>query len=404
MRNILFTYLLLSMSLFAESSYKAIDVGPFSLGGALRANYVIGNYDAPSNDFDGAYRGGNGGNVELDTVRINIDFKADDFLGKFEYRWYNGYNFIHTAWLGYDFKNFGQVEVGMTRVPFGPGAYGVSNSWFYDQHYYVGLSDDMDLGAKYTVVIDKLTIDMAYFYSGGPNGIGTSAKGSRYGYDVVYWQSSVAADGSVGASGLNGWQEKHQFNLRAIYDFEHTKLGASALYGGLDGKNANDGTRTALSAHMQNFMGNFTLQTQLTWYKMDIDSSNLLNSDSLVPMGGFDFTWPVTTKAWIPAITLSYKLETPNVGWLEYALPYLEFSSIVKDDPNQNNSDLLVLGSAFSRGNWYIYSDLAYSNGNLFVGNKGDDYSNIDNGVGDFGANGNDRWNYRYNLNLGYYF
>lgn len=85
-------------------------------------------------------------------------------------------------------------------------------------------------------------------------------------------------------------------------------------------------------------------------------------------------------------------------------LPYLEYSSIIKDDSQFNNSDLFVLGSAWASGGWYIYSDLAYSNGNLFVGNIGDNYSNIDNGVGDFGANGNDRWNYRFNLNLGYYY
>jgi len=56
-----------------------------------------------------------------------------------------------------------------------------------------------------------------------------------------------------------------------------------------------------------------------------------------------------------------------------------------------------------ARGDWHIYSDLAYSNGNYFVGNENDDYSRID-GVSDFGVNGNDHWYYRFNLNLGYYY
>jgi hypothetical protein len=47
---------------------------------------------------------------------------------------------------------------------------------------------------------------------------------------------------------------------------------------------------------------------------------------------------------------------------------------------------------------------MAFSNGNLFVGNIGDDYSNSFDGVGDFGANANDRWNSRCNSNFGYYF
>jgi hypothetical protein len=67
-----------------------------------------------------------------------------------------------------------------------------------------------------------------------------------------------------------------------------------------------------------------------------------------------------------------------------------------------------VIGAAWASGGWYIYSDLAYSNGNYFVGNEAsgngsDDYGRLD-GVGDFGVNGNDEWNYRFNLNLGYYF
>lgn len=55
-------------------------------------------------------------------------------------------------------------------------------------------------------------------------------------------------------------------------------------------------------------------------------------------------------------------------------------------------------------GGWYIYSDLAYSKGNLFVGNRGDDDANLYRGVGDFGVDGNNTWNYRFNLNLGYYY
>ena len=400
----LFMLASLTLPLLADSSYSGLNVGPFTVGGALRANYVKGDYAPPSPNYSGAYRGATWGDVELDTVRINIDFKEGNYLGKLEYRWYDGYSFIHTAWVGYTFEEQGEVKAGVVRVPFGPGAYGVSKSWFFDQHYYVGLSDDMDLGVKYTTTIENLTLDFAYFYNGGPNGIGTSAEGARYGYDVVPWQSSIAPNGDVSTATLNGWEEKHQFNLRAIYDLKHTKVGLSLLYGGLEGYNANDGTRTAISAHMENFWNHFTLSTQLTWYKMDIDNKNLLHSHTLAPMGGFDFTWPVATQAWLPAASLSYKFETPNISWLDYALPYIEYSSIIKDDATQNNSDLFVVGSAWSHGNWYIYTDLAYSNGNFFVGDLKDDYTNIYDGVGDFGSNGNTRWNYRFNLNMGYYF
>jgi hypothetical protein len=121
-------------------------------------------------------------------------------------------------------------------------------------------------------------------------------------------------------------------------------------------------------------------------------------------MGAYDFAWPVATAAWIPAISLSYRYATPQHAWLDYILPYIEYSNIIKDESAFHDSQLFILGSAWSSGGWYIYTDLAYSDGNLFVGNEGDDYANIYHGVGDLGVDGNDRWNYRFNINFGYYF
>lgn len=56
-----------------------------------------------------------------------------------------------------------------------------------------------------------------------------------------------------------------------------------------------------------------------------------------------------------------------------------------------------MLGAAWANGGWYIYTDLAYSNGNEFVGGETP--------FGDrLGANIDDSWQYRFNTNFGYYF
>ena len=121
-------------------------------------------------------------------------------------------------------------------------------------------------------------------------------------------------------------------------------------------------------------------------------------------MGAYDFAWPAATRAWVPAASLSYRYNTTQLPWLDYVLPYIEYSSIIKDVAELNDSEMVTLGAAWAHDGWYIYTDMVHSNGNLFVGNIGDDYSNIYDGVGDFGANGNDRWNTRFNINFGYYF
>ena len=117
-----------------EKKSNKIQFGPLKIGGAIRANYVIGDYDTNS---AGPSRGGHGGNVEFDTFRINLDYAKEQWIGKLEYRFQDGYNFLHTGWVGYNFEDKSQIQVGVNRVPFGPGAYGISQSWFFDQHYYV---------------------------------------------------------------------------------------------------------------------------------------------------------------------------------------------------------------------------------------------------------------------------
>jgi len=388
-----------------DPSSSDIKLGPVTIGGAMRINYVSGDYVKSG---DQPQRGGNGGNFELDTFRINASLDYEQLIGKFEYRWYDGYSFLHTGWVGYDYADGGELQVGVTRVPFGPGAYGVSQSWFFDQHYYLGLADDMDLGAKYLITKGNWNLAFAYFLSSEGNWNGASEDSARYSYDTVKWTSGLAANGDVIGAAVNGYEEKNQFNLRAIYQMQHhaipTDIGFSLQYGELDGVGAEDGDHWAASAHMVNSYNNFTLATQITRYEINISDDNPLGTDKLIPMGAYDFAWPVATMAWIPAMSLSYKYTTTELPWLDYALPYIEYSSIVKDVDEFNDSEMITLGAAWAHHGWYIYTDLVHSNGNLFIGNIGDDYSNISDGVGDFGVVGNDRWNTRFNINFGYYF
>lgn len=391
-----------------------ITFGPLTIGGALRANYVLGSYPGRGS---GPSRGGNGGDFELETFRINMDLKYESLVGKLEYRWYNGYNFLHTGWLGWDFDDGSQIQVGQNRVPFGPGAYGVSQSWFFDQHYYLGLADDMDLGVKYITSIGDWNLDFAYYNRAQWDGNGTSLDSARYDYDIVPWTTSIDPDGNVSYGGTpNGWEERNQLNFRAIYNLDEiavpTEIGTSLQWGQLDGRRNDDGEHWAVSLHMKNSWNNWLLATQVTRYKIDVDDNDFLNTDELVPMGGFDFAWPVATDAWIPAVSLSYLYETTQIPWLDSVRPYVEYSNVVKENSDFNDSQLVTLGAAWARGGWYIYTDLAFSDGNFFVGNETKDgtaegfsniFSPID-GAGDFGVNANDHWNYRFNINFGYYF
>ena len=357
------------------------------VGGAIRANYVVGDYP----EGGGASRATeDGGNFGLDTFRINLDYANGPLLGKLEYRWYNGYNFLHTGWVGYNFEDAGQLQVGVNRVPFGPGAYGVSQSWFFDQHYYLGLSDDMDLGVKYSTEIGDWDWDVAYYLASEGDYIGDSSDSARYSYDVV------------NESG-NGYEERNQVNVRGIYSVPGdiavaTDVGFSAQYGELESKGPQgDGDHSAGSVHMINKWDNFTLASQLTYFKFDVDAAQPLGTADKVQMGAYDFPSTAAAEGWVPAVSLSYYQATPGIEWLDYVIPYVEYSSIMKEASGFNDSELATVGAAWGSGGWYIYTDLAFSNGNEFVGG--------DTTFGDrLGANPDNDWMTRFNINFGYYF
>ncbi len=381
---------------------------PIKVGGAMRVNYAYGSYGTEENPHR---RGEKIGDVDLEIFRLNADIKHDDISGRLEYRWYDGYSMIHTAWLGYNLGDLGTVKAGIVRAPFGPTAYGVSSSWFFDQHFYVGLADDMDLGITWSDTFGTLALDAGYFLTSEFQTDGTSIASSRYTYDIVPWEEKADADGTVEwGAGENGYEEQHQINLRGIYSIGKTAdVGVSIQYGllkaaeGMDDDGAN---HYALSAHMKNVFSDFTLFSQFSYYVHNIADETPWGTGDLIPMGGYDFAWPIASTGLVPGLSLRYGgIDASGISWVNSVTPYIEWSSIMKLVDNFNNSTLITLGASWTvLGALYVYSDLALSNGNTFVGNDGDVYDNILTGVGDFGANGNNSWNWRANLNFGYYF
>ena len=410
--SICISLLIIAPFTMADSTEEAAkpEKSPIKIGGAMRVNYVYGTYG----DEDNPHRRGEKiGDVDLEIFRLNADLDYHNIISRIEYRWYDDYSFIHTAWLGYNFGELGTFKAGIVRVPFGPTPYGVSTSWFFDQHFYVGLADDPDLGIRWDATFDKLMLGIGYYPMSEPQTDGSSLESSLYGYDVVKWKEKADAEGKVewGAEDAeeNGYEEQHQFNARAIYTLaDIADVGVSLQYGLLKGTNVgkdDSGNHYAFSAHMKNTVADFTLYSQFSYYAHNIAEKTPWGTGDLIPMGAYNFAWPVASKGLIPAVSLRYGgIDTSSISWLDSVTPYVEASSILKMVEDYNPSTMMILGASWTFfGSLYLYSDVAISNGNFFVGNDGDAYSNI-NSVGDFGSNGNDKWNVRVNFNFGYYF
>ena len=203
-------------------------------------------------------------------------------------------------------------------------------------------------------------------------------------------------------------------NLRAIYALENiADLGVSLQYGLLKGTNVDDdgANHYAFSAHIKNAFADFTLFSQFSYYAYNITDDTPWGTGDLIPMGAYDFAWPIASKGLVPGLSLRYGgIDTSGISWIDSLTPYVEWSTILKTVDNFNSSTLATLGASWTLfGALYVYSDLALSNGNGFVGNVDADgnkegYGNIYTGAGDYGANGNNAWNWRVNFNFGYYF
>lgn len=404
-QNIGIVSLCLGLFLMTAGEATAED-SPIRVGGALGLNWVYGDYTGDRGDNIGAMR--------LEVFRLDADLDYNNVIGRLEYRYYNepiyDYSMMHTAWLGYNSDDIGTVRAGIVRVPFGPGNYGISSSWFFDQHYYVGLIDDMDLGVRWTKSIGGLTVDLAYYLQDEGHWEGSSVDSVRYSYDPVIWTEGVDSVGTVdwGAAAEHGFTEDGQINLRAEYTIEGVgDVGASIQYGELEGRNVGDSNADhfAASVHAAGTFGNIKVATQLSYYEYDITNTPPWGTADLIPMGAFNFAWPVASEGWIPSISIQYQgIDTSGLAELDSVTPYVEWSSILKQRDDFNDSSLLTMGAVWSWAGWYVYTDLAFSNGNTFVGNEGDGYSNVYEDVGDFGANGNDKWNTRFNVNIRHYF
>ena len=134
-----------------------------------------------------------------------------------------------------------------------------------------------------------------------------------------------------GARVKTGYDEQHQINLRGIYSIGKTAdVGVSIQYGllkaaeGMDDDGAN---HYALSAHMKNVFSDFTLYSQFSYYAHNIADETPWGTGDLIPMGGYDFAWPIASKGLVPGLSLRYGgIDASGISWVNSVTPYLEWS------------------------------------------------------------------------------
>ncbi len=373
----------------ASETYDEKKATEIDVGGAVRFQYVLEDYNDASKE--------NNGTFEMDTVRLNFDGTVGDVILSAEWRWYQYMTSIHHAWAGYDFTDSLQGQVGVNQVPFGVTPYN-SHSFFFSSNYYLGLEDDYDFGTKLIYDEGPLNIQGA-FYWGDELGSGDSFLGfdsgdfpdglnDRYSYDIVGVRpqdegayatpSSYAFDSNV----LNG---------RVAYTLGHgtdytTEIGVSGQYGDVvDETSSSIGDQSAWAAHLVGNYGPWNVQLQATEYEYDMD-----NNSGRMAVGAYDFFDTISSEATSYTANVAYSLPV-KWGPVSNLTFYNDYSLVTDKSADLEDTWMNVSGVAVTSGGLYTYIDLILAENQPFIGGTMD--SATEPGT-----------NTRFNINFGYYF
>src|SRR5690554_4055925 len=112
-----------------------------TVGGAVRFQYVLADYDEGQKN--------RGGDLDFDIFRLDLNGRKGDVILSAQYRWFNYMQALRHAYMGYDFNEQWQGQIGIVIQPFGTMPYN-SHSYFFSSNFYLGLEDNNGAGIKFT--------------------------------------------------------------------------------------------------------------------------------------------------------------------------------------------------------------------------------------------------------------
>ena len=348
----------------------------FKLGGALRFNYNFCDWKPGHLD--------RGGDFGFDVLYFKLSGSYRNIILSADYRFYSkdfGGPMLKYGWIGYQFNDKSQMQLGLTGVPFGiqPIA---SHNFFLQIAYYIGLEDDSDMGIKYLYQGDTWDFTFAFFKNADELLFGSDNETSddRYGYDVA---------------GRN--KEINQINGQAFYKFGEStrqRLGGSAEFGQLYNLDTRkNGTHYAFALHYELTTKRVSLKAQLTTYAMNPKNGEG-DDDELISMTAYGAPYLVAAKANVYMLGAGYTIPV-NRKFLKKIQVYNDFGWLDKQNNDYKDSFQNVTGCMLDGGPVCIYVDYALGKNHGWLGPN----------FNGFGTGGeSDSWHARFNVNVGYYF
>nr|WP_230584011.1 hypothetical protein [Xanthomonas arboricola] len=346
-----------------DASERSTDTSPyFDVGGAVRINYGWLDYGPTSR-------------LQLELLRADLEAGAGPLTVSAQYRWYDGFDAVHHAYLGWQFSEQAQLKVGIQKVPFGllPT---VSQSFWFGSGYYLGIEDDYDPGVL-LVHQQANTLWHVGLFSGDEYGSG--ARYDRYSFDVAETDALP-------------YRERQRVHVRVeqALDWHGGELLVGAS--GFSGKVQNTQSRRhydheGAAVHVQWKRAGWTTQLQWSRYRYSVPGER-------IALSAFQAPFEIAADADVPSANVAYSFG--KRGWLDNLTCYnnLSMTRPAKHSGGVRDSWQNVTGCSLQKGIMLTYIDWIAGRNMWFAGGDG---VGIDDGEPS-------RWHSRLNLNIGFYF
>lgn len=363
---------------------KSLDIG-----GALRTNYRYEDWQTTSNKR-------NGGRFVFDMFRFDVVGKWNNFFLDGNYWFYErDKQSIEHASIGYNFDKQQSFELGAPVRPFGLMPY-PQFGWSFHIPFFMGYVVNTGLGAKYSFKNKDWDIQLAYYPRSMP-------AHKRYAPDVgTYSELKRNAIPAIQSRQAN--KKKDQVNLRVARFFKganwQVEWGGSLTGSRLTNDiTDNTGSYWAAGTHAKLNAHDWTVTSQLIRYEYKPKNPQGVSRDTIL-MGGNGYTpaYFIPAKASIAALNVGYDFH-PNLGYLKIIRPYNDYSYLHKDKSGWSDSQMYTMGVQLIALPVMAWVDLTWAkNANPWGG--------VENATGwtSTQSSGSDKWYFRTNVNIGYYF
>ncbi|WP_277810955.1 hypothetical protein [Chromohalobacter canadensis] len=312
-----------------RSLIESIQNSQFS--GTLQMKGVYNDWDQVDKDT--------GGDMNFGKFTLGVDGQHGDFLYSFEYRFYDGYQFLKKGWMGYQASDNDTVKVGLVQTPFGNMDYGYLG-WYGNLPYLAGFNDNQNAGIKWDHSQGAWDTSLAFFKSdqlGDSNEhYGANAIGGTSDAVGVNSQGVLDEDDPNAARGNQGNTEENQLAGRVAYTFGQgtdytTEINFSAKGGQLYNNQTNEsGSNWQAAVGLNGSYGSWLTQLQATAYEYDAENPGTSESgisDDVIQVGAFNFNYLIPAEGQMYSASVGYSM---NVNWgdIDNLYFYNDFSYI----------------------------------------------------------------------------